>query len=107
MIARHAQTIKSDRLLAVTTTKRSEALPDTPTVGDFLPGYEASTWFGVGVPKTTPAKIIEKLNKEVNATLADPKTMARLADFGSVPTAITPPTTARSPPLKSKNGPRW
>ena len=70
------------RALAVTTATRSEALPDIPTVGEFVPGYEASAWFGVGAPKNTPAEIIDKLNKEINAALADPKIKARLADLG-------------------------
>jgi tripartite-type tricarboxylate transporter receptor subunit TctC len=70
------------RALAVTTATRSEALADLPTVGDFVPGYEASFWFGVGAPKATPAQIVEKLNTEVNAALADPKLKARLADVG-------------------------
>ncbi|MEW6454366.1 MAG: tripartite tricarboxylate transporter substrate binding protein [Pseudomonadota bacterium] len=70
------------RPLAVTTVSRSEVLPDLPTVGDFLPGYEASTWFGAGVPKGTPADIVERLNKEINTGLADPKLRARLADLG-------------------------
>ena len=70
------------RALAVTTATRSEALPDIPTVGDFVPGYEASGWYGIGAPKNTPAEIIEKLNKEINAGLADPKIKARLADLG-------------------------
>ena len=70
------------RALAVTTATRSEALPDIPTVGDFVPGYEASAWFGIGAPKNTPAEIIDKLNKEINAGLADPKMKARLADLG-------------------------
>ena len=72
------------RALAVTTTTRSEALPDVPTVGEFVPGYEASAWFGVGAPKNTPAEIVEKLNKEINAGLADPKMKARLADLGAI-----------------------
>jgi tripartite-type tricarboxylate transporter receptor subunit TctC len=71
------------RALAVTTATRSEALPDLPTVGEFVPGYEASGWFGVGVPKNTPAEIVEKLNKEINAALADPKMKARLVDLGA------------------------
>ena len=66
----------------MTTATRSEALPDIPTVGEFLPGYEASAWFGLGAPKNTPAEIVDKLNKEVNAGLADPKMKARLADLG-------------------------
>ena len=70
------------RALAVTTATRSEALPDIPTVGEFVPGYEASSWFGVGAPKNTPAEIVDKLNKEINAGLADPKIKARLADLG-------------------------
>ena len=70
------------RALAVTTATRSEALPDIPTVGDFVPGYEASGWFGVGAPKSTPAEIVDRLNREINAGLADPKIKARLADLG-------------------------
>ena len=70
------------RALAVTTATRSEVLPDIPTVGEFVPGYEASAWFGVGAPKNTPAEIVDKLNKEINAGLADPKIKARLADLG-------------------------
>jgi tripartite-type tricarboxylate transporter receptor subunit TctC len=71
------------RALAVTTATRSEALPDVPTVGEFVPGYEASTWVGFGAPKGTPAEIIDKLNKEINAGLAEPKIRARFADLGS------------------------
>jgi tripartite-type tricarboxylate transporter receptor subunit TctC len=70
------------RALAVTTTRRSEALPDIPTVAEFVPGYEASSWYSVGAPKATPAEIVEKLNKEINAALADPKLKAKLADLG-------------------------
>jgi tripartite-type tricarboxylate transporter receptor subunit TctC len=70
------------RPLAVTTSTRSEALPDIPTVGEFLPGYEASVWFGAGVPKNTPTEIVDRLNKEINDALADPKIKARLADLG-------------------------
>jgi len=73
------------RALAVTTATRAEMLPDVPTVGEFVPGYEASTWFGVGAPKATPVEIVEKLNKEINAALADHKIKARLADLGSTP----------------------
>jgi tripartite-type tricarboxylate transporter receptor subunit TctC len=78
------------RALAVTTATRSDALPDVPTVGEFVPGYEASNWFGLGAPKATPAEIVEKLNKEINAALADPKMKARLADLGGTPLAGSP-----------------
>jgi tripartite-type tricarboxylate transporter receptor subunit TctC len=78
------------RALAVTTATRSEAFPDVPTVADFVPGYEASAFFGVGAPKNTPADIIEKLNREINAGLADPKLKARLADLGGTVIAGSP-----------------
>ena len=74
----------------MTTETRSEALPDIPTVSDFVPGYEASQWFGVGAPKNTPIEIIDKLNKEINAGLADPKIKARLADLGGTLLAGSP-----------------
>src|SRR5262249_45519414 len=70
------------RALAVTTATRSETLPGIPTVGDFVPGYEASQWYGVGAPKNTPPQIIDKLNKEINADLANPKLKAQLASLG-------------------------
>src|SRR5438132_5298752 len=73
------------RALAVTAATRSDALPDIPTVGQFVPGYEASNWYGIGVPMGTPAEIIGKLNKEINAGLADAKMKARLADLGETP----------------------
>jgi tripartite-type tricarboxylate transporter receptor subunit TctC len=78
------------RALAVTTTARSEALPDLPTIGEFLPGYEASQWYGIGAPKNTPAEIVDRLNKEINAALADPKIKARLADLGGTPLVGSP-----------------
>jgi tripartite-type tricarboxylate transporter receptor subunit TctC len=78
------------RALAVTTAVRTETLPDVPTVGDTVPGYEASAWFGIGAPKGTPREIIEKLNKEVNAALADPKLKARLAELGGIMMPGTP-----------------
>jgi tripartite-type tricarboxylate transporter receptor subunit TctC len=78
------------RPLAVTTTTRSDELPDVPTVNDFVPGYEASTWYGVGVPTGTPAEIIGKLNQEINAALADPKFKARLADVGGTTLSGSP-----------------
>jgi tripartite-type tricarboxylate transporter receptor subunit TctC len=73
------------RALAVTTAARSEALPDLPTVGDFLPGFEASAWFGVAAPRQTPAQIVDRLNKEINAGLVEPKIKARLTDLGGTP----------------------
>ena len=78
------------RALAVTTATRSEMLPDVPTIGEFVPGYEASTWYGVGAPKATPAEIIDKLNKEINAGLADPNIKARIADVGGTVLALSP-----------------
>jgi tripartite-type tricarboxylate transporter receptor subunit TctC len=78
------------RALAVTTATRSESLPGIPTVADMVPGYEASTWSGVGAPKATPAEIVDKLNREINAGLADPKIKARLADLGSTPLVGSP-----------------
>ena len=72
------------RALAVTTATRSEALPDVPTVAETVPGYEASAFYGVGVPKGTPPEIIDKLNQEINAALADPKVKARLAELGGM-----------------------
>jgi tripartite-type tricarboxylate transporter receptor subunit TctC len=83
-IAAAVEYIRSGKLraLAVTTTIRAEALPDIPTVGDFIPGYEASIWQGLGAPRRTPAEIIDRLNIEINTGLADPKIKARLADLG-------------------------
>jgi tripartite-type tricarboxylate transporter receptor subunit TctC len=84
--------IRSGRLraLAVTTSTRSEALPDIPTLSDFVPGYEASSWYGIGAPKNTPADIIDKLNKEINAGLADPMIKARFADLGGMALSGSP-----------------
>jgi tripartite-type tricarboxylate transporter receptor subunit TctC len=84
--------IRSGRLraLAVTTSTRSDALPDIPTVSEYVPGYEASSWYGIGAPAGTPTEIIDKLNKEINAGLADPKIKARLADMGSMTLAGSP-----------------
>ena len=78
------------RPLAVTTAIRSEALPDVPPVGDFVSGYESSTWYGVGAPRNTPPEIVEKLNREINAALADPKMKARLADLGNIGLSLSP-----------------
>jgi len=78
------------RALGVASAKRVEALPDVPTVAETVPGFEASTWQGIGAPKGTPPEIIERLNREINAALADPKIKGRLADLGSIPTPMSP-----------------
>ena len=78
------------RALAVTTTMRATALPDVPTVSEFLPGFEAGDVLGIGAPRGTPPDIVDKLNKEINAGLADPKIKARFADLGGTPLALTP-----------------
>jgi tripartite-type tricarboxylate transporter receptor subunit TctC len=84
--------VKSGKLraLAVTTSTRSQALPDIPVVADFVPGYEASAWYGIGAPANTPAEIIDKLNAEINAGLADDRLKAQLIELGSVPFALSP-----------------
>jgi tripartite-type tricarboxylate transporter receptor subunit TctC len=78
------------RALAVTSATRLEALPDVPTVGQFLPRYEVDDWKGIGSPKNTPPKIIEMLNEEINAALADSKMKDRLTDFGATPLVLSP-----------------
>ena len=78
------------RALAVTTATRSQALPDVPTVGEFVPGFEAGDWLGVGAPRNTPAAIVDKLNGEIALALADPKIKARFADRGGTALALTP-----------------
>jgi len=78
------------RPLAVTTASRADALPTIPTLGEFVPGFEARTWQGLGAPKGTPSEIVETLNKEVNAALAEPAIKARFADLGIVPMPMTP-----------------
>jgi tripartite-type tricarboxylate transporter receptor subunit TctC len=89
--------IRSGKLrgLAVTTSTRSDALPDLPTVGDFVPGYEASGWYGVCAPSRTPVEIIDKLNLEINAALAEPKLKARLAELGGAALPGSPADFAR------------
>jgi len=78
------------RPLAVTSRARLETLPEVPTIGETVPGYETGTWWGVGVPKGTPTEIVEKLNREINAVLAEPKLKARFADLGSAPLIVSP-----------------
>jgi tripartite-type tricarboxylate transporter receptor subunit TctC len=91
-IAASIEYIRAGRLraLAVTTATRSEGLPDIPTVSEFVPGYEASGWSGVGSPKSTPTEVIDKLNREINTALADPKIKSQLADLGSPALAGSP-----------------
>jgi tripartite-type tricarboxylate transporter receptor subunit TctC len=78
------------RALAVTTANRSEALPDIPILGNFVPGYEASAWYALGAPKNTPPEIVERLNQEINAGLADPRIEQRFAELGGTPMRMTP-----------------
>jgi tripartite-type tricarboxylate transporter receptor subunit TctC len=78
------------RALAVASATRSDTLPDVPTVGEFVPGYEASAWYGLGAPKSTPTEIIEKLNRATSAVIADPNTKSHLAGLGAVPMSMTP-----------------
>ena len=78
------------RLLAVTTATRSELLPDVPTVGEFVPGYEASGWYGIGAPKGTPFEVIDRLNSQINAGLADPKMKIRVAEMGETTISTSP-----------------
>jgi tripartite-type tricarboxylate transporter receptor subunit TctC len=78
------------RGLAVTTAKRSPAFPDIPALDETVPGYEALQWYGIVAPRNTPAQIVDRLNAQINAGLADPKMKARLADLGGVPMAMTP-----------------
>jgi tripartite-type tricarboxylate transporter receptor subunit TctC len=78
------------RALAVTTAVRSQLLPELPTVSEFVPGYEVSSWFAIGAPRTTSPAIIEKLNAEVGAALADPRLQARIAELSSTPLPLSP-----------------
>ncbi len=92
------------RALSVTTAKRSDALPDIPTVGETVPGYEASAFFGMGVPKGTPAEIIDKLNKEINAALADATMQAKLAELGGM---LIPGSPAEFGQVVSEETDKW
>jgi tripartite-type tricarboxylate transporter receptor subunit TctC len=91
-ILQSIQFIRAGKLrgLAVTGTKRSDSLPDVPTVAEFVPGYEAIVWDGIGAPARTPPDIVDKLNKEINAILVDPTIKGRFADLGSEPMVMTP-----------------
>jgi tripartite-type tricarboxylate transporter receptor subunit TctC len=92
------------RPLAVTTAARLEVLPDVPTVGDFVPGYEASGWYGIGAPKNTPAHIVDKLNAEINAALADPRMKALFANLGG---AVLPGSPADFATLLADETEKW
>ena len=92
------------RALAVTAGRRSEALPDVPTVAEAVPGYEASDWYGIGVTKGTPAEIVDRLNNEINSNLVDRKTRARLANLGARRLCFHPPILASSLPMTLKSG---
>jgi tripartite-type tricarboxylate transporter receptor subunit TctC len=92
------------RALAVTTAARSDALRDIPTMADFVPGYESSVWFGVGAPKNTPAEIVDKLNKEINEALTDPRMKARIADLGAV---VFPGSTAEFTKFIAADSEKW
>jgi tripartite-type tricarboxylate transporter receptor subunit TctC len=92
------------RALAVTTAGRSELLPDLPTIGDFVPGYEASGSFGFGAPRNTPAEIVDRLNREINAVLADPRAKARIAELGGEPLAGSPAAYGR---LLAEEAEKW
>jgi tripartite-type tricarboxylate transporter receptor subunit TctC len=88
----------------VAAATRSEALPDIPTVGEFISGYEASGWYGIGVPRNTPAEIVDKLNRKTKAGLLDPKMKAPLANLGSTVLALSPPEFGR---LISEETEKW
>jgi tripartite-type tricarboxylate transporter receptor subunit TctC len=92
------------RALAVTTTTRSPALPEIPTLAEFIPGYEASAWYGVSAPRSTPKAVIGRLNKEINAGLADPALQARLVDLGGM---IVPGSPADFGKLVSDETEKW
>jgi tripartite-type tricarboxylate transporter receptor subunit TctC len=100
--------VRSGKLpvLAVTTAARAEVLPDIPTVGEFLPGYEASAFFGIGAPKNSPPETIQMLNRIINEVLADPKMKARIADWWALFFSARPPTSAGSSPTKLRSGAR-
>jgi len=92
------------RALAVTTATRFEGAPDIPTVGDVVPGYEASQWYGIGAPNNTPVEIVDKLNKEINAGLVNPKLRAQLADLGGT---LLPGSTADFGKLIAEETEKW
>ena len=105
---RRSSIIRSGKLraLAVTTATRCRCVAGRAAVAEFVPGYEASAWYGIGAPESTPAEIVDKLNAEINAGLADPKIKARLVELGGVPTPSRPPTSPSRSPTKPRSGPR-
>ena len=100
--------IRSGKLrpLAVTAMIHVDALPSVPTLAEFLPGFEASVWFGIGAPKNTPIDVIDRLNMEIKASFADPKMKAQLADLGAIPMSMTPAELGKSLPERPRSGPR-
>ena len=96
-IAQSIGFVKSGQLraLAVTSAQRADVLPDVPTIGEFVPGYAADTWYGIGAPRDTPVEIVDKLNREINAGLADPRLTARMADLGGTVATASPADFAR------------
>ena len=94
------------RALAVTSATRSNALPDIPAIAEFVSGYVANVWHGIGAPRSTPAEIVSKLNKEINACLADPTMRQRYANLGAEPMPLTSTPSENFSPRKSRNGPR-
>ena len=94
------------RALAVTDATRSEVLPDVPTIGEFVPGFEATTWLGLGAPKNTPTDIVQKLNIEINASLADSKMRTRISELGAQCSRVRPATSTSTSPKKPKSGAR-
>ena len=107
-IASSIEYVKTGKLraLAVSSMSRSDALPEVPPLADSLPGYEVSGWFGIGVPRNTPTEIVDGLNKEINAGLADPKIKARYAELGSTVFTGSPLTLANTSRMKPRSGPR-
>ena len=95
------------RALGVASARRSDLLPDVPTVGEFVPGYEASAWYGLGAPKSTPTEIIEKLNRATSAVIADPNTKSHLAGLGAEPMSMTPAEFGKFCPTKPVGEGDW
>ena len=95
------------RALAVTSARRSDVLPDVPAMSEFLPGYEATSWFGVGAPRNTPGEIVELLNREINAAFADANIKARIAAMGVAAFSGSSADFGNTWPTRPRSGPRW